>query len=273
MPARTAFFVSDRTGITAETFGNSLLTQFDTTPFNRVTLPFVDTAEKALEAARRISEQGRADGFRPLVFSTLVDEDLRAALFAAEALCLDFFQAFIGPLEMELAVKSSHTVGRTHGMVNYNEYKTRIDAVNYSMTNDDGVQTREFDDADVVLVGVSRSGKTPTCLYMALQYGIRAANYPLIPEDLQQMKLPERLMKHRNKIYGLTIAPERLAQIREERRPASKYASLDNCRWEVREAEAILRSNSIPCLDTTTKSIEELATTILHSARLSRRVF
>ncbi len=272
-PTRTAFFVSDRTGITAEMFGNSLLSQFDKVQFNRVTLPFLDSAAKIEDAVAQISAQGRLDGVRPLVFSTVVDEGLRTTLATADAFCMDFFGAFIGPLEQELAVKSSHTVGRTHGIIDFNAYKLRIDAVNFSMSHDDGIQIKDLEEADIVLVGVSRSGKTPTCLYLALQFGIRAANYPLLPEDLEERMLPKILRPFRHKLYGLTISAERLSQIRHERRANSRYASLENCRYELGLAQTLFRQESISYLDTTNKSVEELATTILHQAGLKRRIF
>ncbi len=269
---RTAFFISDRTGITAEMLGHSLLTQFDDVSFTEITLPFVDTPEKAAEAVAQINRTAAKDGQRPLVFSTLVDAALSGIVLQAEALYLDCFQVFIAPMEAELKVKSSHTVGRSHAVRN-NEYYDRIDAINFALAYDDGQSTKDLSKADVILIGVSRSGKTPTCLYMALQYGIRAANYPLIPEDFTTMKLPEAVEGYRAKLFGLTIRPERLQRIRDERRPGSKYAALGNCEYEVRTAEALMRQENIPVLDTTTRSIEELATVILQQTRLHRHVY
>ena len=269
---RTAFFVSDRTGITAEMLGHSLLTQFDQVSFTEITLPFVDTAEKADEAVRQINQAAERDGARPLVFSTLVDPTLSRLLQAANGRYVDCFQVFIAPLEIELGVKSSHTVGRSHSLRN-NSYFNRIEAVNFAMSHDDGQTTKELDEADVILIGVSRCGKTPTCLYMALQFGIRAANYPLIPEDFDSHKLPSKIRPHKHKLFGLTIRPDRLQRIRNERRPNSKYASLENCEFEIREADLLMRQEGISVLDTTTRSIEELATTILQKANLQRHVF
>jgi regulator of PEP synthase PpsR (kinase-PPPase family) len=269
---RTAFFISDRTGITAEMLGHSLLTQFDDVPFTEVTLPFVDTPEKASEAVAQINRAAAKDVQRPLVFSTLVDSALSGIVQQANALYLDCFQVFIAPMEEELGVKSSHTVGRSHSVRN-NEYYERIEAVNFALAYDDGQSTKELHKADVILVGVSRSGKTPTCLYMALQYGIRAANYPLIPEDFAAMKLPGAVDRYRGKLFGLTIRPDRLHRIRDERRPGSKYATVENCEYEVRAAEALMRKEGVPVLDTTTRSIEELATVILQQAKLHRHVY
>ncbi len=271
---RTAFFISDRTGITAEMLGHSLLTQFvDAVSFNEVTLPFVDSVEKAHAAVAQINEQGAKDGVRPLLFSTLVKAEVSAVVASANALFLDCFEIFIAPMERELSVRASHTVGRSHSASDFVNYHHRIEAVNYSLSHDDGVSTRDLTEADVILVGVSRCGKTPTCLYLSMQFGIRAANYPLIPEDFSSMRLPGPLKPLRKRLYGLTIKPDRLQEIRNERRPGSRYATLANCEFEVREAEALMRQEGIPYLDATSKSVEELATTILQEAKLVRRIY
>ncbi|HUF81531.1 MAG TPA: pyruvate, water dikinase regulatory protein [Burkholderiales bacterium] len=272
-PKRTAFFVSDRTGITAEMLGHSLLTQFDGVGFHEVTLPFVDSVEKAQDVVKQINLQGASEGVRPLVISTLARTEIAQVVGQANALFLDCFEIFISPLERELGVRASHTVGRSHSVSDFVNYHHRIEAVNYTLSHDDGVSTRDLPDADVILVGVSRCGKTPTCLYLAMQFGIRAANYPLIPEDFSTMQLPVHLRSLHGKLYGLTIKPERLQQIRTERRPGSQYATLDSCQFEVREAEALMRQEGIAYLDATSKSVEELATTILQEARLVRRIY
>ncbi len=270
---RSAFFVSDRTGITAEMLGHSLLTQFESIAFNEVTLPFIDTVEKARAAVERINRQGAEDGARPLVVSTLVHAELSAIVASANALFLDSFQIFIRPLEEELGVPASHAVGRSHSASDFADYHHRIDSVNYSLSHDDGLATRDLTEADVILVGVSRCGKTPTCLYLAIQFGIRAANYPLVPEDFSNMQLPVQIRGLKKRLYGLTIDPERLHQIRRERLPGSRYARLPNCEFEVREAEELMRREHIPYLDVTSKSVEELATTIMQEVKLARRVY
>ncbi len=272
-PKRTAFFVSDRTGITAEMLGHSLLTQFDGVRFNEVTLPFVDSVEKAHDVVKQINQQGVTDGVRPLVISTLALTEIAQVIGQSKALFLDCFEIFISPLERELGVRASHAIGRTHSVSDFVNYHHRIESVNYTLSHDDGVTNRDLNDADVILVGVSRSGKTPTCLYLAMQFGISAANYPLIPEDFSRMQLPTPLRPLRGKLYGLTIRPGRLQQIRNERKPGSQYATLANCEFEVREAEALMRQEGIPFLDATSKSVEELATTILHEAKLVRRIY
>ena len=271
---RTVFFISDRTGITAEMLGNSLLTQFEDFQFKRVTIPFVDTPERVAEAVRQVNATAQSEGRRPIVVSSIVDETMSETIRRdVHALTLDLFQTFIQPLEAELGAKSSHAAGRSHGIANSHEYFARMEAINFTQAHDDGATTRDLEKAQVILVGVSRCGKTPTSLYLALQFGIRAANFPLTPDDFTDRRLPGSVVPHRAKLFGLTIQPERLREIREERRPGSKYAALDNCRFEVREAEALMTREGIPMLDTTTKSIEEIATTILHRAKLQRHIY
>ncbi len=270
---RTVFFVSDRTGITAEMLGNSLLSQFEGLSFHRQTIPFVDTPEKIDEILHRIDENAAAEGRRPLVFSSIVDDAMSAQLGRANALVLDLFQVFIAPLESELGAKSSHAAGRTHGIANSLEYFARMEAINFTQAHDDGATTRDLAKAQLILIGVSRCGKTPTALYLALQFGILTANFPLTPDDFVDKKLPASILPYRDKLFGLTIDPERLQQIREARRPASKYASLENCRYEVHQAEVLMQREKVATLDTTARSIEEIATTILHRAGLQRHIF
>ena len=271
MQRRTVFFVSDGTGITAQMLGHSLLTQFEGMEFNQVTVPFVDSTEKAEECLLRIAAES-ANG-QPVVFSTLVNQDVRQVLRRANALFIDFFESFIDPLEAGLGIKSSHTIGRSHSAMDKKEYRHRIEAVNFAMAHDDGASHRDLNQADVILIGVSRSGKTQTCLYLALQFGVKAANYPLIPEDFQRMQLPEVLRTRKGHLYGLTITPERLHEIRRERRPDSKYSDLANCRKEIDAAETLMRREGIRCINSTSKSIEEIATTILRELRIPRHVY
>ncbi len=270
---RTVFFVSDGTGITAETLGHSVMTQFEALRHRQQRLPFVDSPDKARDAVAKIEEAGRRDGKRPVVFSTLVNPQVNAELRAADALILDLFESFVEPLEHELGMKSSHSIGRSHNISGSEEYKQRIEAINFALAHDDGQSAKGLAIADVILVGVSRSGKTPTSLYLAMQYGVKAANYPLIPEDFERDELPGSLPPYRHKLFGLSIAPERLAEVRHERRPNSRYASLENCRYEVAAAEKMMRREQIRWLSSTTKSIEEIAATIMHEIRLDRRSF
>ncbi|MCH8116946.1 MAG: kinase/pyrophosphorylase [Proteobacteria bacterium] len=272
MNERTVFFISDQTGVTAETLGHSLLTQFASQNFRQVTLPFIDTEDKAREAVQRIAEAGAGDPLRPIVFSTLVQDELRAIVRQCDGLHLDVFDVFLEPLEVELQQKSTHEPGRAHGMSDIDRYMKRIEATNFALANDDGGVSHNYDMADVILLGVSRSGKTPTCLYLALQYGVYAANYPLTDEELEDGNLPDFLMQQKDKLFGLTIAPERLRQIRKERRPLGKYSSAQQVRFELREAEKLFRRFSIPNVDTTEISIEEISSRILDSTGVERRV-
>ncbi|MEW6465455.1 MAG: kinase/pyrophosphorylase [Burkholderiaceae bacterium] len=268
MPNRTVFFVSDGTGITAETFGKAILAQFELRT-RQVRLPFVDSVDKAHQAVREINHTGEREGNKPIVFTTLVNmEVLKVLQDGCKGLLLDMFGTFVHPLENELGIKSHHRVGRFSDASRSEEYHRRIDAINFSLSHDDGQSHKDLEAAEVILIGVSRSGKTPTSLYLAMQYGIKAANYPLIPEDFERHQLPAALAPYRKKLFGLSIQPERLAEIRQERRPNSRYASLENCRHEVAEAEAMMRRAGVRWLSTTHKSIEEIATTILQELRL-----
>lgn len=272
MNRRVVFFLSDQTGVTAETLGRSLLTQFEGHEFDQVTVPFIDSVDKADQAIRRINAVARETGTQPIIFSTLVQDEVRERFARAEGLFLDFFATFLGPLERELRVRSSHAVGRAHGMKDPGTYDKRIEATNFALNNDDGSRTSEYDRADVILLGVSRSGKTPTCLYLALTYGVFAANYPLSEDEFEAGELPRVLEPHRAKLFGLSISPERLQQIRRERRPDGRYASAEQVRYELRAAEALFRRYHVAFVDTTELSIEEIASKILNNTGIERRV-
>lgn len=272
MTDRTIFFLSDQTGVTAETLGHSLLTQFDGEKFRQVTLPFIDSVDKAQDAVKKINDSATGSTDRPIVFSTLVQDDFRAIVRQANGLHLDIFDVFLEPLEQELQQKSTHTAGRAHGMSDIESYMKRIEATNFALANDDGGITRNYEMADVILVGVSRSGKTPTCLYLALQYGVYAANFPLTDEEFDSGTLPEFLVKQKERLFGLTIAPTRLQQIRKERRALGKYSSAQQVRYELREAHKIFKKYGIPHVDTTEFSIEEIASRILNNTGVERRV-
>lgn len=273
MPNRTVFFVSDGTGITAETFGNSILNQF-ALKARHVRRPFIDTADKAFQVVREINETAEREGKKPIVFITLVNDDvLQIVIEQCKGVVLDMFKTFIEPLEVELGIKSNHRVGRFSDIAKSQEYDDRIEAINFSLAHDDGQSARNLEQADVILVGVSRSGKTPTSLYLAMQHGVKAANYPLIPEDFERAQIPSSLAPHKKKCFGLTIDPTRLSSIRNERRPGSKYASIENCRYEVNEAERMMKREGILWLSSTHKSIEEIATTILRDIRPDRLIY
>ena len=272
MVERTVFFLSDQTGITAETLGHSLITQFPAQSFRQMTLPFIDTEDKAREAVRTINAEQEAGAPRPIVFSTLVQPEYRAILKQANGLHLDIFDVFLEPLATALQEEPSFEPGRAHGMSDMDAYMKRIEATNFALANDDGGMSRDYDIADVILIGVSRSGKTPTCLYLALQYGVYAANYPLTDDEFESGKLPDFLVKQKEKLFGLSIEPDRLRQIRKERRSLGKYSSAQQVRFELRETKKIFRRYAIPSVDTTKFSIEEISSRILDTTGVERRV-
>jgi regulator of PEP synthase PpsR (kinase-PPPase family) len=270
---RTVCFVSDRTGITAETLGYSLLAQFSDLKVRTVTMPFVASVKDAMGVVERINEIGRQEGQRPIVLSTLVDSQVRAVVHGADAFVHDFFDAFLAPLEEELQMQSAHVSGiESLDSGRDPAGSIRVAATDYALANDDGAGPRDYRSAAVILVGVSRSGKTPTCLYLAVQYGIFAANYPLTEEDLGSTELPPVLRGYREKLFGLTISPERLLQLRSARRPNSRYSSVAQVNHEIRTALEIFDRYRIPCLDVTHRSVEENASRILDGLRLERHV-
>lgn len=269
---RTLFLVSDRTGITVETLVHTLMTQFDEQPVRTVMLPFVDNQAKLQAAVDQIDAAAERDGASPIVFSSLIDADHRKHIKASKGVIFDFFDAFLGPLAREVGLKPKEAAGLSHGMGEVSRYDDRVEAVNFALNYDDGARLHDLDRADAILIGVSRSGKTPTCLYLAMHYGVRAANYPLTEEDLKRHGLPKSLQEHRERLFGLTISPERLRMIREERRPGSSYASIAQCRLELREAENLFKMYNVPFLDTSAISIEEIASAVLLEKGIARRV-
>lgn len=272
MQTHKVFFVSDQTGVTVETLGQSLLEQFDGNRFHTVTVPFVDSVDKARRVTDRINQAAQEDGRRPIVFASLVQDELREVLLGANGLVLDFFEEYLGRLEAELETASLHTLRRQHGIDDSEGYNQRIEATNFALAADDGHGAEFYQRADIILVGVSRSGKTPTCLYLALQYGVFAANYPLTGDEFENSGLPPMLAEHRDKLYALSIESSRLQDIRRGRRSSGSYSSPGQVSFEVRSAEALFRRHGIPCIDTTHSSIEEIASTILAETGLARRV-
>lgn len=269
---RTMFFISDGTAITAETMGHSLISQFPKVTFQQVRLPFVDNEAACREAVAAIDGASERDGAPAFVINTIVNQDLGAIIATSSGVVLDLFGTFVTTLEDALGMRHQPAVGQAHGLTNVDKYEGRMDATHYAISHDDGVSV-DFKDADLILVGVSRSGKTPTCLYMALHFGVRAANYPLTPEDLDHMRLPPFLRRYKYKIVGLDIDPVRLAQIRETRRPGSRYASLRQCRQEVESAQSLLRVEGVPMFETTHSSVEEISSRVLMQLGLQREMF
>ncbi len=269
---RTAFFVSDGTGITAEALGQSLLAQFEKIDFQKITVPYIDTVEKARSLVLRIDRAADSDDGKPIIFDTIVNSDVRAELRRSRGYMIDIFGTFLEPLEQELGSKSTYTVGKSHSIGAKASYNRRIDAMNFALENDDGARTRYYSNADIILVGVSRSGKTPTCIYLALQYGIKAANFPLTEDDILDQRLPEALRAHREKIFGLTIDPERLSIIRNERKPNSRYSSIKQCNYEVEEVELMYKRERISYVNSTDYSVEEISTRIMMATGIERKI-
>ena len=269
---RTIFFVSDGTGITAETVGHTLLTQFGSIDFERISIPFANTSSRITEIVNKINKVNSESGIRPIVFATMTNPEFARQLVEnSSALTLDLFDTYIQPLEAELGMQSSYVTGKSHGLVNQSSYDTRMDAINFTLNTDDGVSIKNYEQAEVIIIGVSRSGKTPTSVYLSMQYSIRVANYPLTDDDLEAASLPKFLRPFRDRIYGLTIKPDRLQNIRQQRRPDSVYSSLNQCRKEIKSAEEIYQIENIPCLNATEHSIEEIASRIMHDMRLLRQ--
>ncbi len=267
---RRVYFLSNRTAITAETLGHSLLAQFPELNFSPLTIPFIDSPGKARKIVERIDADAEQTGMKPIVISTLADEEISEIIRQANALMLDPFESFLPQLEQELHAHSVHESGKSHRISNPTLYESRIDAIDFALIHDDGATTKQYSQADIIVIGVSRSGKTPTCLYLALQFGIRAANYPITEEDMDSEDLPRHVKQYRKKLFGLTTDPQRLARIREERRPGSRYASIEQCRQELRAAEQLFEQYRIPYVNTSDMSIEEIATKVVELAGLKR---
>ncbi|MFZ2844769.1 posphoenolpyruvate synthetase regulatory kinase/phosphorylase PpsR [Psychrobacter sp.] len=269
---RTAFFISDGTAITAETLGRAILSQFASVPFETRVLPYVDNLERAEDAVVQINTAYQRDGLLPLVFDTIVNPEIREKINSAHSCNLDMYEGLIGRVAEETGVEPDGHSGHAHDDVDSETYKERIDAVHFALDNDDGARTRHYHAADIILIGVSRSGKTPTSLYLALQFGIRAANYPLTEEDLNDNQLPKALREHKHKLFGLIIDTDRLVKIRQERRAGSRYSSYQQCQQEQRAIQGIYTSQGIPSLDVSEMSVEEIATRILQMTGLKRRI-
>jgi regulator of PEP synthase PpsR (kinase-PPPase family) len=266
---RTVCFVSDRTGVTTETLGHALLSRFEGMQLNSITMPFVLSATAARGVVTRIDAIAAAQSAKPIVFCTIVDEEIRAVIKQANALVIDLF-GYIGELERELGAQAGVAVQAMHGATSDPTYAARIGATNFALANDDGSGPQDYRSANVVLIGVSRTGKTPTCLYLALQYGVHAANYPLAEEQLEGGELPKTLLMYRQKLYGLTLSADRLQQIRSERRPGSRYASRQQIQYELQAAQTMFERFGVPHLDVTECSIEEIASRILDEMKLAR---
>ncbi|BDZ72768.1 MULTISPECIES: pyruvate, water dikinase regulatory protein [Methylophaga] len=267
---RKVFFVSDRTGLTAESYGKCLLAQFPDLEFETITLAFVDTPEKALQAREKINETSLESNLKPVVFSTLVHDDEQYIIESANACVISLFHSYIGSLESFFGVESSHKQGVSRIAFSDTTYQRRLDAIDFALTHDDGVRPDHYNDADVILAGVSRCGKTPTSLYLAMNFSLKVANYPLTPEDLSSDELPQCLLDNIDKLVGLTIKPVPLSRIRRQRRPGSEYASLEICQAELTQAQSMFDKAGIAVFETTDTSIEEISSRVVRALGLGR---
>lgn len=264
---RTVYFVSESTGISAETMGHSLLSQFEGVEFEQIYMPYINTELRAAALTKRMQEAYERDGARPIVFATMLNEDIAAVVKGGNCYYMELFERFVEPLSAELGVPPSRKSGRSHAITKPSSYTKRIDAINFAMANDDGINPKNFQHADVVLLGVSRSGKTPTCLYLAMHYGLRSANYPITEEDFERGDLPPEVWASKQKMFGLTIDANRLQAIREERRPGSDYASMQRCQRDIREAQSMFKRLGVQVMNTTNQSIEEISSLILRAMK------
>lgn len=271
---RHVFYISDSTAITAEVLGHAVITQFPI-KINATTLPFVENEKRAREVCAMIDEIFHRTGIKPLVFYSIVSSEVRSIIEQSHGFCQNIVQSLMAPLQNELQVAPIPLPHRTHGLTesNLTKYDARIAAIEYTLAHDDGISLRNLEQAQVILLGVSRCGKTPTSLYLAMQFGIRAANYPFTADDMDNLVLPPELKAAQNKLFGLTINPERLTAIRDERRENSRYSSLRQCRMELAEVEALYRKNNIRYLNTTNNSVEEIAAKIIDIMRLPRQMY
>jgi regulator of PEP synthase PpsR (kinase-PPPase family) len=264
---RAAFFVSDSTGVTAGTLGNALLANFPAISFERHTIPFVDT-EAGAENVRREIERAAARGAAPIVFTTVKQAELRDIVARSGAVIIDLLAGHLTEVEQALETTASEQLGQYHGVGDMERYLERMRAVEYAIEHDDGQSARALDIADVIIIAPSRCGKTPTTMYLALQYGLLVANYPLTDDDFPTDGLPRSVATYARRCFGLTTTPLRLSQVRHERRPSSRYASLEQCTLELRRAEDLYRRNHVPFLNSSTKSVEEMSAVIMQTMKL-----
>ncbi len=267
---RKVFFVSDRTGLTAESYGKCLLAQFPDLEFETTTLAFVDTVEKVLAAQAQINHAGDETGIEPVVFSTLVSDDEQTIIESSDGCVISLFHSFMGMLEGFFGQESTHKQGVSRISFNDTTYQKRLDAIDFSLAHDDGVRLDHYSEADIILAGVSRCGKTPTSLYLAMNFSLKVANYPLTPEDMESDELPQCLQDNIHKLVGLTIKPVPLSRIRRQRRPDSDYSSLENCQAELQTAQAMFNKTNIPVFETTDTSIEEISSRVVRALGLAR---
>lgn len=269
---RDVFYVSDGTAITSETLGHAVLGQF-AIETRQTTLPFVESVDRAINVQKQINRVYEETGIKPLVFYSVVIPEVKAIIEQSQANLYDVLNALVEPLKHDLDMEPSPKLQRSHSInKDAASYQDRIAAIEYTLAHDDGVSLNNLEQADIILLGVSRCGKTPTSLYLAMQFGIRAVNYPFIAEDMASLKLPQAIEPFRYKTYGLTIETGRLVAIRNGRYANSDYASQHQCESELNKVEAMFRREAIPYLNTTSLSVEEISTRLLDMSGLKRRM-
>ncbi|KAB2113205.1 posphoenolpyruvate synthetase regulatory kinase/phosphorylase PpsR [Vibrio alginolyticus] len=271
--SRDVFYVSDGTAITCETLGHVVLGQFPFIP-NEKTFPFVESQDKATDVVKEIETSYQRNGVKPLVFFSIVVPKVREMLLEAPAYSYDVLESIVQKVQDDIQMAPKPKLQRSRSVGKDSDtYFDRIAAIEYTLAHDDGITLKGLEQADIILLGVSRSGKTPTSLYMAMQFGLRVVNYPFIAEDVKMMRLLPEFEIHRHKLFGLTIDPERLTEIRENRLSGSDYASTEQCKLELDTVEALFRREAIPYINTSSLSVEEITTRILEKAGMKRRLF
>jgi regulator of PEP synthase PpsR (kinase-PPPase family) len=261
------FFLSDSTGISAETMGNALLIQFPDLRFERTLIPFISSVEEARDVVSRLDRALEESPRAPLVFTTTANDDVRRELHRTRCHVIDFFDLHMRPVEQILQTRAARMPARLHGVGDIQRYNSRMQAIEYTIEHDDGQSVRSLEKAEVILVAPSRCGKTPTSMYLALQHGLFVANYPIVEEDLDITELPKPVRHLRERCFGLITSPQRLAAVRQQRRPDSRYSSLEQCTIELRRTAAMFERHRLPVIDSSTKSVEEISTLILQRLR------
>ncbi|VAW33202.1 Phosphoenolpyruvate synthase regulatory protein [hydrothermal vent metagenome] len=266
--SKDIYYISDSTGILAINLGQALICQFPEVNFHEEKFPFINTRAAARSTLNYILKQ--SGGRQPLIFSTLVDPKIRKIFDHPQVELFDICGGFLNRLEDCLETKAMMMPGFARQVDNVSMAR-RAEAINYCLSHDDGTKLDEYDEAEVILLGVSRAGKTPVSVYLSTQMGLKSANYPLTSSDLDSYSLPDAIRRNRKQAVGLTTSPELLQSMRQKRYPDSKYASRAVCRQELQQAQQIFMKYNLPTINTADKSIEELAAQISQEIGLYRK--
>ncbi|MBU0482301.1 MAG: pyruvate, phosphate dikinase/phosphoenolpyruvate synthase regulator [Proteobacteria bacterium] len=266
--SKDIYYISDSTGIMITNLAQSMLCQFPEISFHEEKFPYVRSVKDAKKTLEYILAQSL--GRRPIVFSTIMDQEVRNVFRSPEVEFFDVFDFLLEPLENCLEARALRVPGFSRHGDNVTMAR-RVEAIHFCLDHDDGTRINEFDDADVILLGVSRSGKTPVSVYLATQFGLKAANFPLTVEYLSKLDLPDGVKRNRKRAVALTTTPEHLRGMREKRYPDSRYAKLSTCTEELTQAEQIFQREKIPIINSTGKSIEELATQVTQEIGLAKK--